>query len=122
GAGYYWLMDLYKGTPGGVQVVSNNGAATLHDYYGSTSQNAISATVEFQSGRWECIEWGVSQSGGTVDLRLWIDGAEVTDARLSGPLASPPAGSLSLGSTGPDGFAFWIDEIALSDSPIGCSR
>jgi len=80
------------------------------------------ASSAIPTDRWVCVEWSVqyrdapavstSQDGSVV--------ASVAPAALANPL-----NSVAIGFAGPPPlapFTFWIDELALDKSPIGCDR
>jgi hypothetical protein len=119
-AGYLSLFGLYD-TTGGIELDLVDSAYSQQDNYGNTTPGNTSITAKMQSGRWECVEWGITIANGMVDMRAWLDGTEATDAHHTGQLAPPAAGSLFVGLAG-QAANVWLDEVELSPSPIGCAR
>jgi hypothetical protein len=88
-----------------------------------SSSATVSAVIP--SGRFVCVEWQLPQANGALwNTVVAIDGGNV--ARIT--LTSAPAmyDSLKLGQSSvstPKGASsddFWIDDLVVSDSPIGC--
>jgi hypothetical protein len=75
-------------------------------------------------GEWACIEWEVSQGGAHGDLRVRLNGAELTDAAMTNvPLITIEEFWFGLyPETAPGPIDLWYDEIAIDSKPIGCEK
>lgn len=86
----------------------------------------------FPTDRWACIEWQIDEARHQV--RTFVDDVEVTEIAVTGserPVWTiPEAASLTLGvflfhdetATSSAGFDFFIDELAVSETRVGCAR
>jgi hypothetical protein len=91
---------------------------------GATSSNAL------PTDQWVCLEYQVqtTSSGGTSFLKLLQWGSVIDDGgSFQLPSGDPPLSKLFLGfeqtlDPGTPAFDYWIDEIAIDSSPIGCSK
>jgi hypothetical protein len=86
-------------------------------------------------GVWSCVEWQFD--GATNTMRLWLDGAPVDSLTVSGvgqgcvnqpadyPWTAPAFDRLDLGWESYQADAprtFWIDDVVVSTTRIGCPR
>jgi len=91
----------------------------------------LRGTNGFPVDRWVCVEVGLDyaapDASATVGARVFLDGVE--QAPLSGPPFDPmpPLSLWSLGlemnlESGVPPFAYWVDELAIDASQIGCAN
>jgi hypothetical protein len=85
----------------------------------------LHSQTQIPLGEWACIEWEASQGAGSGDVRVWLNGAELTDAALT----NVPVVNVDVFGFGvyPDtvpssGFDLRYDEIAIDNKPIGCDK
>jgi hypothetical protein len=84
-------------------------------------------------GKWTCVEWKFD--GPKNEMHYWMDGAEVPSLAMLGkgqgcvnqdasfPWLSPAFERMDLGWESyqdDDARAIWIDDVVLSEEPIGC--
>ena len=86
------------------------------------------STVDLPLGRWLCLELVVTY-GASGSARSYLDGQEVTSLRIDeNTLTSPPINGnyfgIAVDSTGTNtpAYDYWVDEIAIDTTPIGCNR
>jgi hypothetical protein len=88
----------------------------------------------FPTGRWSCLQW--RYDGPKNQMRLWMDGAPVTQASVDGfgegcheggtttPWVAPVFDSLRIGwenyQSSPIAIELWIDDVAVGESAIPC--
>jgi hypothetical protein len=103
-----------------------------HDCHRRTS-------VPFPHGRWTCLQWqfngAADGAGGTKnEMRIWLDGQEVTPAtvvrfgnacvdKTMSEWHVPRFETLSIGweqYSNTDPSEMWIDDVAVGDAPIAC--
>lgn len=106
----------------GVLVLVEGGRVALRSW-SATDYFAAEATTPIESGRWTCVELAAAPEG---PVRLWVDGEELAGVSPPAEARAPDLTQLIVGpahppSSGPPAEA-WFDEIALSDSRIGCER
>jgi hypothetical protein len=125
------LFASDTGPNGGDELDLVDGAAAENAFITPTAGPAltggrVSTTRRVTAGRWACIEWGMLGAADQVDLRVWVDGVEAEDARLTGSFVPPRLLGVGLAyapmSQPQDAVDLWIDEVAISDAPIGCAR
>jgi hypothetical protein len=119
---------------GGIDLVSV-GTTDNHFFELGTRQDTFSLNYDYppeaagepigafwQPGTWFCLELGLTNDA----LQIWIDGKDVTPANHA--LASPPTiASVSLGpqanpAPALTAFDVYLDEVAVANQPIGCTR
>jgi hypothetical protein len=84
--------------------------------------NAVVASNAMPRDTWVCVEWSV-QYDGTARVATSQSGAVV--ASVAPTALAVPLDSYAMGFNGPPPaapFTFWIDELAIDGSPIGCDR
>lgn len=84
-------------------------------------------------GKWACVEW--KYDGPKNEMQFWLDGEELTDLHVQGkgqgcvhqapdyPWTAPTFEKMAIGweSYQPDEpRTMWIDDVVLSEGPIGC--
>ena len=97
------------------------------------SPTGISLSVAPSADTWTCIEFAIDGPAGTLDTWVdgqWIEGLNIDDVSSpdidsqwhNGGGWSPVVGDARFGweSYGGTAANLWFDDIALSDSPIGC--
>ncbi|KAJ3029793.1 hypothetical protein HDV00_009434 [Rhizophlyctis rosea] len=89
------------------------------------SPQSIAASTAITAGKWTCFEFHLSPSTGQIET--WIDGAAIsgltTPQSRWGSSYKPNPSSWGLGweSYGSGANTIWYDDLALSNSRIGCS-
>jgi hypothetical protein len=134
---YLVVDDADAGTNGlensGIDLISVE--ANGHYFELGTRQDSFSLNYDYppgaagelvsgvwQPGTWFCLELGFTNTG----LQIWFDGKDATPPNHA--LATPPnLVSVSFGPqanpAGPfSAFDLYVDEIAIANQPIGCSR
>jgi hypothetical protein len=109
----------------GLSMGERNGAVTNNDY--TTGGYMESATVALPLGRWTCLQFE-APSGTTSTIRIFVDGAEVTDVALAISMAQPAPDHAYLGIewvgtvTSQPAYDAWMDEVIISASPTTCAQ
>jgi chitin-binding protein len=87
------------------------------------SPQGIASSVQIPANTWICMEYEVNSSG----AQTWINGSQVSGLTIGGSNSpfgswSPKVTDLRLGweSYGSAGDTFWFDDVAVSNSKIGC--
>jgi hypothetical protein len=122
--GFAIFMGSENGS-GGVDFVLQKGHVGINDWF--SGGGTTDSTTAMPLDRWVCVELGIVPSAGKLDLRLWLDDTEINDARL--PAVSIPTGArnfqVGFGTNNPPAMPavdYWLDEVAVDGSQIGCSR
>jgi hypothetical protein len=110
-------------TTGASFSVKNNFAVN-NDYAGPSY--AESSTVGVPLDRWTCLQMQLGQSGSTGDIRLFVDGAEATDAALTGVKTTTMSRVLFgidfFGNPAIGAADAWFDELIVDDKPTSCTE
>lgn len=119
------LLNFANDVGRGMSVGVRNGFVVNNDY---TEGNFVqSTTVVFPTDRWVCVEYEVP-SDTTENLRIYLDGVEVTDVVLPKPTPQPQQTHIYVGLSWPNMHSSlppssaWFDELVIDDAPIGCAR
>jgi hypothetical protein len=122
---YQQQTDQYGGS---AMAIETNRDLTVGTYRLVTSPSATS-TNPLPMDQWVCLEYQIetTTSSGTSFLKLLQAGSVIDDAGSVQILAGEPLTKLYLGfeeslTAGMAAFDYWIDEIAIDNSPIGCSK
>lgn len=115
-------------TTGSFLHISLNFDQSKLSLHSSITNSYRQSAVDLPTGRWVCFELVVTYGqAGTV--RSYLDGQELSSLRLDETtLATPPASALFLGlaiedpGTPTPAYDYWIDEVALDTTRIGCAR
>jgi hypothetical protein len=113
---------------GGITFGVDPGRKLYFGPYTITSGTATGSNGNIPEDRWVCFEWMVSNGALTApgESRLWMDGVELTEMRLTPVSATPQFGLFEMGadtSGGPQpAFKVWTDEVAVDTQMIGCDK
>jgi hypothetical protein len=118
------LVNLIDAASGGVELDSEGAHPAFNDN-GTPSSFATSASL-FPTDRWICLQMSMPQGAATGDVHMFIDGAELTDARLTGATITQITGVyLGLDYYRPPALPVvdaWYDELIIDDKPITCDQ
>jgi len=109
------IASYYDGASKQVLELRSSGSAL------SFGQGVTGNSAPVETGTWTCIEWMVDRTTGVT--KVWLNEREA----LSGVAVTGAFdlftlwGEMNAGPPRPD-VDFWLDEVALDASPIGCSR
>jgi hypothetical protein len=107
--------------------------ALYTDSYNIDAQQGILGGTAAPLGRWVCFEVYVDNSatagdaGAGGEMRVWMDDNELTGIHMTQLHANPVFGALVYGmestlDTTTPAFNYWIDEIVVSTTRIGCAN
>jgi hypothetical protein len=106
----------------GVSVEWSDSVVSLESL-GDLLASSTFGTGIFEPGRWVCVVMKV-QTGPASELSLFVDGKSTPE--LTSELTGAPLFQRLMFAISPDGGQtqaadFWIDEVVLSQSPVGCA-
>jgi hypothetical protein len=99
----------------------------VNDDYTSPKQFSTSTMTTIPTGRWVCFQIQIDQSASSGAVKLFLDGADVTDVDFTAA-ATPSLTQLYLGLdwfNTPASFPasdLWLDELILDDKPVTCDE
>jgi hypothetical protein len=118
------LVNAVDQMGGNIEFVTQEGHPALNNYGVATPQYQVSASL-LPTDRWICLQLQIPQNAamfGTV--RVFIDGSEVTDARLPNAFIGPIRFlALGLDYYRPPALPavdVWFDEVIVDNKPITC--
>lgn len=101
---------------------------TMLSTYSTITGSYRASAIPLPTNRWTCVEL-VIDVGQPGSVRVYLDDEELTDLRLDEQTAITPAlsgGYFGFAFDAPDsplpGYEYWIDEVALDVTRIGCMR
>jgi hypothetical protein len=101
-----------------LNTLSNNLASNLESSDASKGSNIANPV-----GKWVCYEWQITGIGGTGNVHVYMDGAELTTLAATGwmipKLAKLRVGYQRFGTGGPAGEV-WLDDVGVGSQRIGC--
>jgi hypothetical protein len=112
--------------------LTENRKLTTYDYNFPDKHFTMESGAATPLNQWVCLEWQVApvmqaDAGAAGIIKVFMNGTELVDQRLSGIVASPQAvfavfglDSTATGTVGPP--EIWLDEIAMDDKQIGCVK
>jgi hypothetical protein len=108
----------------GISMGSRNGVLANNNYTDTTYAESATA-LPFD--RWTCLQFEMP-SNTTGDIRMFVDGTELTDATLTKTTAQPAPSHVFMGlewvgsPTGYPAADAWMDEMVIDTSPTTCAQ
>jgi hypothetical protein len=108
----------------GVHLTPVNGSSVFQNRDILATPGRLPSQTRIPVREWACIEWQVSQGAARGDLRVWLNGAELTDVTMTNvPLITIEEFWFGLyPEFAPGATDAWYDEIAIDNKPIGCDK
>jgi len=119
-----WINTSNDSGLGSSTGMQNNDVVN-NDYTITPSTFVVSPTTQFPRDRWVCVTYEIPV--GTAPLRVFLDGTEVSDVRITPTAAHPAPNHVYVGLDFPQTFSnqaaadAWFDEIMVDDMPITCA-
>ncbi len=114
----------------GISFSAADGHPIINDYGGSTSayQFNESSLFSIPTDQWTCLQMQIPQSAATGIIKIFVDGAEITDDTTNSGANTPPIDRMYLGLDWYQNPAnlpatdIWLDEIIVDDQPTSCAE
>jgi len=121
------ILNFANAGGSGIAYVDNGNHPNLNDYTTGGPYNS-STLFTIPTDKWTCLQMEIPQTGSTGVIKLYLDGAEVTDVTTTNTAPTPPLDHVYVGLDfygNPANLPaedMWLDELIVDDKPTTCAE